>query len=85
MPVTAVVGDSEPHLFNFWDAEYVRNPSHFEPTFNRTESYFSDFGCSPFIEMYKQTDVTFLNLYKELFVVNLVIGGAFFQVDTGDV
>ena len=85
MPVPAVVGDAEPHFFKFWDAEYVSNPLLFDPTFNRTKSYLFDSGCIPFVEIYKQTDFTFLNLYKELFVSRMILCGAVSQVYTGGV
>ena len=85
MPAPDVISDPEPHFFKFWDAKYVRNPLLFDPTFNRTKSYLFDSGCIPFVEIYKQTAFTFLNLYKEIFVVYLVVCGAVSQVDTGGV
>ena len=82
MPVPDVVGDTEPHIFNFWNSEYVINPLLFEPTFNRTKSYLFASGCIPFVEIYKYTSFTSLNLYRERFVVHMVVGGAVPQVDT---
>ena len=32
--VPSVVGNTEPHLFEIWDAEYVGNISLIDPTFN---------------------------------------------------
>ena len=52
-----VVGDTEPHIFKFWDSEDVRNPLLVDPTLNGTKLYLLVGGFSPCIEISKEPTV----------------------------
>ena len=83
--VLSVEGDTEPHIFNFWDADDVRNPFLVDPTRNETKYSLIVGGSGTFITMPKQPSVTFSHVCEKLFIVHPIVRGALVQVYPGGV
>ena len=83
--VLTVVGNMEPHLFEFWGAEDVRNTFFVDPTHNVTKVSFFIGLCGPCITMPKKKDVIFLHICMELFIVHMIVCGEVVEVDNGGV
>ena len=85
MSIPTVVGDMEPHIIEFWGAEFVINTFLVYPTHTVTEVSLFIGLCGAHIIMSKQTAFIFFHIYMELFIVQLIVCGSVFQVDPGGV
>ena len=85
MSVPAVIGDAEPQLFKFWDAEDVINPFLFDPTLNVNKASLLVGGIDFCIAVSKYPAVTFSKGYKQFFILHMVVHRPVFQVDPGGV